>query len=225
MHGVFYLLVGVSQRIGATISVGPGTIEEGSKLEITSKAQLKFHLVSGNAYGSSNLELNPEKNQRPYKVTFPSFHEGEDPTSSVAIVTLPKCGPYEKLEFDLIVEAGLNKQSEQMEEVEHNMTFCCKWLQPATVSEVVCSFKRPLTARHVLHCSNDQRFVQVIISGKSSLHVNEPALTLIDCPAVKAVPVNPVTSFDMSHLPKACFMVPSAILDGICAFASKRDDG
>lgn len=168
------LLLGVCQRISITISVGPGTVEKDSKLEITSSTQLLFHLISGTAYISSNLDTNTIRTEQPYKVSFPSFHEGVDPTSSVAIVTLPKCGPYEKLEFDLLVEGGLNKQSEQKEDVEHCMTFCCKWLQPTVASELVCSFRRPLTVRHVLHCSNEQYvFLRTMLYNKPYSRIDQ----------------------------------------------------
>ncbi|XP_031568533.1 trafficking protein particle complex subunit 10-like [Actinia tenebrosa] len=195
------LLAGLSQRVRITISVGPGSIEPNSKLEITSKTNLQLHqITSGTAYISSNLETSP-KTEHPYKVTFPSFHEGDDVTSAVAIVTLPRCGPYEKMEFDLVVLAPLSKQSEMEEITEHLMMFSCKWLQPCSFSELVCSFRRPFTVRHIVHCSNESRFIQTVIAGRSPipLHVDAPTLTIADCPAVTTTPVHNEAPFSLTE--------------------------
>ena len=117
------LVVGLPQYLSVTVTTGPGSVGENSILEISSSSGLSFLPVqSGTAWLSSTLENQESITSKPYALRTAALPRDEDDVDrSVAIVTLPACGPYEKVVFDLVVQAPLCKQSEQAEEVQHQV--------------------------------------------------------------------------------------------------------
>lgn len=106
-----------------SISVEPGSIANGSVLEITShKKGLSFEPISsGEAVITSSMDKQDISRTAPYNVRVPAVQDqDEDATDiTVAMVTLPAVGPYAKIDFKLIFNASLEKQSAQEEVTEY----------------------------------------------------------------------------------------------------------
>lgn len=188
--GDLYLLAGLPQEVTLSISVEPGSIANGSVLEIsTQKKGISFEPISsGQAVIHSSIDKQDNIRTAPYSVQVPTVHGQEDVTNiAVALVTLPAVGPYAKIDLKLIIHAPLEKQSLQEEVTEYLLTFSCKWLSPVVTANLSCSFHRPFTVRHVLHSSETSRFVQVIVSGINpvDLVIPSPEVIITNCSTVK----------------------------------------
>ena len=118
-----HLLSGLPQQVSLSISVESGSIADGSVLEIASRnTGLTFEPIqSGEAVVHSSMGKE-DKKTLPYKVQVLTMHGHDDVTdTSVAMVTLPAVGPYAKIDFELILNASLEKQSIQEEVTEHKV--------------------------------------------------------------------------------------------------------
>ena len=106
-----------------SISVEPGSIANGSVLEITSKKKgLIFEPISsGEAVINSSMDKQDISRTAPYSVRVPAAQDHEEDATdiTVAMVTLPAVGPYAKIDFKLILNASLEKQSAQEEVTEY----------------------------------------------------------------------------------------------------------
>lgn len=205
-----HLLSGPPQQVTLSISVEPGSIANGSVLEITSqKKGITFEPIhSGEAVIQSSMDKE-NRTTAPYSVQVLAVHGDDDVADiSVAMVTLPAVGPYAEIDFKLIIRAPLEKQSVQEEVTEYKLIFNCKWLSPTVTADLSCSFHRPFTVRHVLHSSETTRFVQVIVSGINpiDLVISVPDLKITNCSSVKLTPMHSNSEYvifnqqDMSFL-------------------------
>lgn len=191
-----HLLAGLPQEVTLSISVEPGSIANGSVLEITSKKKgLIFEPISsGEAVINSSIDKQDISRTAPYSVRVPAIQDQEEDATdiTVAMVTLPAVGPYAKIDFKLVFNASLEKQSAQEEVTEYLLTFNCKWLSPEVTADLSCSFHRPFTVRHVLHSSEISRFLQVLVSGINpvDLVIHSPDLIVTNCSSVKLTPLH-----------------------------------
>ena len=114
------LVLGPPQLLSVALCTGPGSVAECSVLEISSQSGLSFlPIPSGRAAVSSTLENQREETSRQYSLQAPPEpHGSEGMDRSVALVTLPECGPYEKVAFDVLVQAPLAGLSAQAGDVE-----------------------------------------------------------------------------------------------------------
>ena len=118
-----HLLSGPPQQVTLSISVEPGSIANGSVLEITSqKKGITFEAIhSGEAVIQSSMDKE-NRTTAPYSVQVLAVHGDDDVADiSVAMVTLPAVGPYAKIDFKLIIRAPLEKQSVQEEATEYKV--------------------------------------------------------------------------------------------------------
>ena len=106
-----------------SISVEPGSIANGSVLEIISqKKGLIFEPISsGEAVINSSMDKQDNSRTAPYSVQVPAVQDQEENVTdiTVAMVTLPAVGPYAKIDFKLIFNTSLEKQSVQEEVTEY----------------------------------------------------------------------------------------------------------
>lgn len=118
-----HLLAGLPQEVMLSVSVEPGSIASGSVLEITSqKKGITFEPIQA---GEANIQSSMDKEDiktAPYSVQVFAVH-GDDEIAdiSVAMVTLPAVGPYAKIDFKLIIQAPLEKQTLQEEVTEYKV--------------------------------------------------------------------------------------------------------
>lgn len=118
-----HLLSGLPQQVTLSISVEPGSIANGSVLEITSqKKGVTFEPIhSGEAVIQSSIDKEDMKTA-PYSVQVLAVHGDDDVADiSVAMVTLPAVGPYAKIDFKLIIHAPLEKQNIQEEVMDYKV--------------------------------------------------------------------------------------------------------
>ena len=110
------------------MSVGPGSIADGSVLEITSTTGLLFHPVQpSTATLHSTIDLEEPNTEGTFQITIPEHHRKESNNGEafpVGMVTLPACGPYQEVNLYLVVSAPLEKQSAQDESTNHEV--CCE---------------------------------------------------------------------------------------------------
>ena len=124
-----HLLAGLAQEVTLSITVEPGSIANGSVLEITpQKAGVIFEpLHSGEAVIQSSMDKQDVKTA-PYSIQVLTAHGDDDVADvSVAVVTLPAVGPYARIDFKLIVHAPLEKQSVQEEVTEYKVRLETHW--------------------------------------------------------------------------------------------------
>ena len=124
------LLAGIPQQIGLCVSVGPGSIAEGSVLEVTSNNGLRFLPVGpSTATIHSTFDVEEPTTEGTFKITVPENHGEECDDGqpySVAMVTLPACRPYQEICLYIMVSAPLEKQSLQEELTKHEVG-CRPW--------------------------------------------------------------------------------------------------
>ena len=118
-----HLLAGLPQEVMLSVSVEPGSITNGSVLEITShKKGITFEPIHA---GEANIQSSMDKEdikKAPYSVQVSAVHSDDEVADiSVAMVTLPAVGPYAQIDFKLIIHAPLEKQSLQEEVIEYKV--------------------------------------------------------------------------------------------------------
>lgn len=122
-----------------SISVEPGSIANGSVLEIISqKKGLIFEPISsGEAVINSSMDKQDNSRTAPYSVQVPAVQDQEENVTdiTVAMVTLPAVGPYAKIDFKLIFNTSLEKQSVQEEVTEYLVMWPIYWVDKSLAYE------------------------------------------------------------------------------------------
>ena len=106
-----YLLSGSRQRLHVTLLNGPGVIEEGAVLQLTSQSGLVFHEVV-----SSSIEVFPlERNSTPREAEMSIAVEDEHTRLSLpaARLSLPACRPFERVSLFFDVVSPVNDEFQE----------------------------------------------------------------------------------------------------------------
>ena len=108
-----YALTGTKQRIHVTVMNGPGAIQQGSVLQISSETGLLFYSLS-----SADIEIFPLERDGKSRQDSIVVSVGEG-NRNKALLTLPHCKPYERVNvfFDVMapVHQDVDKSTSQQE--------------------------------------------------------------------------------------------------------------
>ncbi|XP_066918768.1 uncharacterized protein [Clytia hemisphaerica] len=164
---VDYSLTGSKQRIHVTLMNGPGVIQDGSLLLILSKTGLLFYDLS-----PSDIEIFPL--EREGKARTDSISIAVDDQKENALLRLPLCKPYERVNVFFDVMAPMHQDFGQQSTYQHEINFHCKWLEhlvPDTLQQLTMIFYEPFQLKHEVVVTSTLALLKVSICGVNPVHL------------------------------------------------------